>query len=99
MHAYVPAESMSLTAEGLVETLPVGSCSFLLRETVKGRRILDENALARSFIRRPLGQQIKEHRVVRFFILFLGRVRPIVAHTILSGAALTYACATLLVSA
>src|ERR1700674_4943329 len=49
----------------------------LHRENVKSRRIFDENAAARAFIRRPLGQQIKEHGVVRLFIFLLGRVRPI----------------------
>ena len=68
---------------GLVETLPVGACNFLLRETVKSRRILDENALARDFIRHPLGQQIKEQRAIACYRLMLtcrpdaGRLRAI----------------------
>ena len=33
--------------------------------------------MARDFVWRPIGQQIKEHGVVCFFIFFLSRVRPI----------------------
>src|SRR5438067_1146153 len=51
--------------------------SRLLRETVKRRRILDENALARGVVRHPFGQQVKEHGVIRFLVFFLGRMRPI----------------------
>src|SRR5436190_14144298 len=52
-------------------------CSRLLRESVKSRRILDENALARGVVRHPFGQQVKEHGVIRFLVFFLGRMRPI----------------------
>src|ERR1700736_2235897 len=98
MHACVRAESMPPTG-GLVETLPVGACNFLLRETVKSRRILDENALARDFIRHPLGQRSKSTASFAFSFSFWVGCGQSLAHTILSGAALTYACATLLVSA
>ena len=44
---------------------------------VKLRRVLDQDAVARGVVRRPLAQQVEQHRVVGLFVL--GRMRPVAA--------------------
>jgi hypothetical protein len=48
-------------------------------EALEAFRILDQNAMARALSRRPLGNEVEQHRVVRLVVEAKIRVRPIAA--------------------
>ena len=46
-------------------------------EPVQGYRILDEDAVAHRLVGRPCGQQVEQHRIVRFAVGRFTRMRPV----------------------
>ena len=64
------------TLEGAHDPRADGGAAGLL-EAVKLRRIVDQDAMPRPLVRRPVGQQIEQHGVVG--LVLLGRMRPVAA--------------------
>ena len=61
---------------------------FNLRKSVKRGRVLDQDAVARRVVRRPVGEQIEQHRVVGLVAASVGCGQSL-PHTMRSGAAAT----------
>jgi hypothetical protein len=68
-------------------------------EPLQRRRVVDQDATARRFVRRPVRQEVEQNCVVGLGVGLFGRIRPLAPQTIRSGDAFTYARATLLTSA
>jgi hypothetical protein len=66
-----------------------------LVEPVQRRRVVEQDAIARRFVRRPVGQEVEQDGVVGFGVGLFARMRPVTAQTIRSGDACTYACRSL----